>query len=67
MQSFIMKCWISGNLLDTVLKMANRMVVSASVVHLDDGMSDWERWHPDTAQHCKRVLYCMHVSSPGKN
>lgn len=67
MQSFIIKYWISGNLLDAVLKMANKMVVSASGVHLYDGMSDWELWHPDTAQHRKRVLYCMHISSPGKN
>lgn len=62
MQSFIIKCWISGSLLDAVLKAPNKTVVSASVVHLYDGMSDWEQWHPDTATAREYCTTCTSVA-----
>ena len=41
---FIMKCWLSHNLLNTVLKVRNRMVVWVPVVDPHDHVAAWELW-----------------------
>lgn len=56
---------ISYNLLDTVLKVKNRMVISVLVIHSHDLVADWEHRFTATAQHHGSTV--LHDASPGKS
>lgn len=48
---------MSYNLLNTVLKVKNRMVVNVSVVYPHDHMAAWELQLVATIQHCDREVH----------
>ena len=63
---YIIVLSISCNLLNTVLKVRNRMVVRVSVVNPRDGVANWELWLAPAVQHHKRILYYMSLVWGGK-